>query len=97
MKKKLLVLIFFGFLVIAPNLVLAECGNIGFFNRFSLEGPNTVMLYLGSKAVARFDLQTCSVRPDSIIELLKNYVCDGDEIVIDGFKCTIMEVKPFGP
>ncbi len=86
-----------SFLVLLPGLVWAECGTIGFFNRFAIEGMNTVTLYLGPQAVARFDLQTCSIRPDSTIQLIKNYVCDGDEVIVDGANCTVIEVKPLGP
>jgi hypothetical protein len=47
--------------------------------------------------VVRFDVQNCDVRASSKIQLLKSYVCDGDEIVIDGKRCVIMEIKQIGP
>jgi hypothetical protein len=86
-----------GVVFLAPNLSLAEWGNIGGFSNFSLEGTNTVILLAGPLPVARFDVLDCSVQPTSKIQLIKSYVCDGDEIMIDGSRCTMMEIKPLGP
>jgi hypothetical protein len=97
MKKNILFALCLGILLLLPNLSLAECTNIGGFDHFSLQGANTVTLYSGSKPIANFDVQNCSVEPSSKIELIKSDVCDGDEILIDGSKCTIMEIKPLGP
>jgi hypothetical protein len=36
----------------------------------------------------------CAVKPSSKILPLKSDVCDGDTIMIDGMKCTMMEIKP---
>jgi hypothetical protein len=89
--------LFLGMVFLLPTLSQAECGSIGHFSSFSLEGTNRVVLYSGSKPVASFDVQSCSVQPSSKIELIKSDVCDGDAIMIDGSKCTIMEIKPMGP
>ena len=75
----------------------AECTDIGYFNNFTLEGANTVILYAGSMPVVRFDVQNCEVRPSSKIQLLRSYVCDGDEIMIDGKRCVMMEIRQIGP
>ena len=97
MKKSIFFFLCLAILFLLPNLGSAECTNIGYFNSFSLEGNNTVILYAGSGPVVRFDVQDCSVQPSSRIQLLKSDVCDGNEIMIDGFKCTIIEIKPLGP
>jgi hypothetical protein len=62
-----------------------------------LVGNNTVILFAGSSPVAQFDVLDCSVQPTSRIQLMKSDVCDGDEIMIDGSRCTMMEIKPLGP
>jgi len=80
-----------------PSLSSAECTTICAFSNFSLEGTNTVVLYAGSSPVARFDVLDCNVQPTSKIQLIKSSVCDGDEIMIDGSRCTMMEIKPLGP
>jgi len=97
MKKKILFMTCLVAIFLLPNLSAAECTSIGYFNSFSLEASNTVILYAASKPVLRFDVLNCTVQPSSKIQPLKSDVCDGDEIMIDGFKCTMMEIKPLGP
>jgi len=93
MKKNILILIFLGILLILPNFVLADCADLGGFNGFVLSRGNTVVLYAGSTPTGQFDVQDCDVQPQSRILLLKSMVCDGDEVVIDGNRCTVMDVK----
>jgi len=97
MKKKILFMTCLLALILLPNLSSAECTSIGYFSSFSLEGQNTVILYAASQPVLRFDVLNCSVQPSSKIQVLKSDVCDGDEIMIDGSRCTMMEIKPVGP
>jgi hypothetical protein len=97
MKKKILLTVCLGIFFLLPSLSSAECTRIGGFNNFSLEGTNTVVLYAGSSPIVRFDVLDCSVQPTSRIRLIKSDVCDGDEIMIDGERCTMMEIKPLGP
>ncbi len=96
MKKTILLSAFSFFFLILPVLAAADCINIGRFNGFSLQG-NTVTVYSGSSPVARFDIQNCSVQASSRIDLIKSDVCDGDEILIDGARCIMMELKSLGP
>jgi len=97
MKKKILLMIGLAVIFLLPNLSSAECTSIGYFNSFFLEGPSTVILYAASKPILRFDLLNCVVQPSSKIRVIKSDVCDGDEIMIDDFYCTMMEIKPLGP
>jgi hypothetical protein len=97
MKREILLPLCFGILFLLPNLSSAECTDIGYFSSFTLEGSNTVILYAASMPVVRFDVQNCDVRPSSKIQLLKTNVCDGDEIMIDGKRCVMMNIKPIGP
>ncbi len=97
MKKKILFMTGLVVIFLLPNLSSAECTSIGYFTSFFLDGPSTVILYAASKPVLRFDVLDCTVQPSSKIQPLKSDVCDGDEILIDGVKCTMMEIKPLGP
>ncbi|HVP79014.1 MAG TPA: hypothetical protein VMV04_14095 [Thermodesulfobacteriota bacterium] len=94
MKKSILILACIGVLGVLPNLVLADCGDIGGFSNFSVSG-NTVTLYSGSTPFIKFDVQ-CSIQPNSNLQLVKAYVCDGDEILVDGSRCTILNVTTSG-
>jgi hypothetical protein len=96
MKTNILVLACLGILLILPSLVLADCVDIGSFSNFALTGTNTVTLYSGSQPAVKFDVQSCDVKDTSSIRLIKSYVCDGDEVMIDGSKCTVMSVTSSG-
>ncbi len=93
MKRYIFILMCLGVLLILPHLVLADCVDLGGFNGFVLQGANTVVLYAGSTPVGQFDVQNCDVKPKSRILLLNSMVCDGNEVTIDGNRCTVMDVK----
>ncbi len=95
--KNIFLVLCFGIFFLLPSLSSAGCTDIGYFTNFLLEGANTVILYAGSTPVARFDVQNCEVRPSSKIRLLKSYVCDGDEILIDDKRCVMLDIKQIGP
>jgi len=91
MKKNILILACLGILVVLPNLVIADCGDFGGFTGFYLNG-NTVTLLSNNTPYIKFDAD-CPIQPTSRIQLLRGYMCDGDEILVDGSKCLIMNVN----
>jgi hypothetical protein len=93
MKNNISILLCLGIFLILPNLVSADCCDLGGFTNFALSRGNTVVLYAGSTPTGQFDVQNCDVQPQSKILLLKSMVCDGDEVIIDGNRCTVMDVK----
>ena len=93
MKRNVLILIFSGVLLALPHFALAGCHDLGGFSNFVLEGSNTVVLYGGSTPTGKFDVQNCDVQAQSRILLLNSMVCDGDEVMIDGNRCTVMNVS----
>ncbi len=93
MKKSILILLSLVLSLLIPGLVLADCDDLGGFTGFVLQGTNTVVLYAGSSPTGQFDIQGCNVTPTSSILLMKSMVCDGDEVLIDGTKCTVMNIK----
>ncbi len=95
MKRNVLVLVCLGVFVVLPNLVLADCADLGGFTSFSITGGNTVTLYAGNTPFVKFDTQ-CDIQPTSKLQLIKGYVCDGDEVLVDGSKCTILNVVSSG-
>jgi len=92
MKKNILILVCLGILVVLPNLVLADCADIGWFSSFSVTADNTVTLYAMNQPVVKFDVQG-GIDPTSKLQLIKSYVCDGDEVLVDGFKSTILNIN----
>ena len=92
MKKKLLVLFCLGVSVILPNLVFADCADVGGYSNFVLQGDNTVILYARGVPFTKFDVQ-CPIQSTSQLMFLKSSVCDGDDVMVDGSKCTVLNVK----
>ena len=92
MRKNILIVVCFGIFLILPSLALADCADLGGYSSFALTGGNTVTLYSGTTPFVKFDVQ-CSIQSTSRLQLIKGYVCDGDEVLIDGSRCTIMNVN----
>lgn len=95
MTKCIFIFLCFGIFMALPNLTLADCADLGGFTSFSVTGGNTVTLYSGTKPFVKFDVQ-CDIQPTSRLQLIKGYVCDGDEVLVDGSKCTILNVVSSG-
>ncbi len=95
MKGNTLTLVCLGIFVVLPSVVLADCGDIGGFTSFSVRGGNTVTLHSVNRPFVKFDAQ-CDIQPTSKLQLIKGYVCDGDEVLVDGSKCTILNVVTSG-
>ena len=93
MNQNILIALCFGALLVPPSLVIAGCCDLGGFNSFVISRGNTVILYAGSTPTGQFDVQDCDVQPQSRILLRNSMVCDGDEVIIDGNRCTVMDVK----
>ena len=73
-----------------PAPASANCMSI-YFDNFYIQQNGTVVLYNGSAPVAKLDLD-CIINPDSRIRLLKNYLCDSDEILVDDSSCKVISV-----
>lgn len=93
MRKKMLILLSFAVLLLAPNLVLSDCVDLGHSTSWYAQGAHTIIFYAGPRPLGHVDLWDCTVNPSSMIHLTSNYVCDSDKIIIDGEECTIMTVS----
>jgi hypothetical protein len=91
--KRTLILLYALLFFLLPNVAGADCANVRYFNNFYILEDDTVILYFWSAPLAQLDLQNCTVTPNSEIRLLSGYLCDGDAILIDGSRCTIMSVR----
>ena len=92
MKRNFLIMLCLFFLLVLPKVASADCLSVGPFDNFIVQGDDTVILYYGSVALVQIELN-CSVNPKSKIRLLKNYCCDGDDIMIDDSTCSIITLK----
>ncbi len=91
MKKNFSILSFL-LILIMPTPLLADCIPVPQFTNFMVEGGRRVILYYGNVPIVKFDVD-CRVKPTSKIRLLKDSVCDGDDIEIDGRKCSVLTAK----
>ena len=91
MKKKISILAGLSVLFLLPSLGLADCCDLAGFTSYAVDANNTVILYAGNVPVAKFSVQ-CSIQSDSKVQLLKTYMCDGDELLVDGSRCMVNNV-----
>jgi hypothetical protein len=94
MRKTIFILFSSAMLFLSPNLVLSDCMDIGGppFTSFYIQGGHTIIFYRDSWPIAYLDVPYCTLYPSSSVRLIRNYVCDGDKIIVDNEACTIMNV-----
>ena len=80
-------------ILLFPTFVSADCVDLGRFTNWILETSHTLVFYAGAKPLARLDIPNCEIDPSSKILLRTSYVCDLDEIIIDGVPCHIITVE----
>jgi hypothetical protein len=93
MKQIVILLLIFSMVLFFPILVSADCLDLGEFTNWVLEDEHTVVFYRQMRPMARLEIPNCSIRPSSNIRLIKSYICDSDDIVIDNEKCHIMTLR----
>jgi len=93
MGKKVVVLLGVAIVLLSPAVVLPNCVDLGRASSLYVQGGHSIIFYWGVSPIGRVNVPYCSVSPSSSIRLLKNYVCDGDKIIIDGSGCVIMNVS----
>jgi hypothetical protein len=90
---KMVILMGLTIVLLCPGLVLSDCMDFGRSTSFYVQGGHSIIFYSGLMPIARVEVPYCALSPSSSVSLMKSYVCDGDNIMIDGSKCTIMTVS----
>ena len=80
-------------ILLFPTFVSADCADLGRYTSWILETSNAIVFYAGQRPLARVEIPNCEIRPLSTIRLINSYVCDADEIMIDGVACHIISVQ----
>ena len=80
-------------ILLLPTFVSADCADLERYTGWILDSPHAVIFYAGKRPLARVELQNCEIRPLSRIRLLSSYVCESDEIEIDGEACHIVSLE----
>ena len=92
MRKAMSLLTGLIVLLAFPPAVPADCVKVGSFDSFTLVKDDTVILYSGGAAVVKIETN-CTVYEKSRVLLLKNFICDGDDIKIDDKTCNMASVS----
>jgi hypothetical protein len=93
MGKKIVVLLGLTIVLLSPGIVLSDCVDLGRATSLYVQGGHAIIFYWGLTPIARVQVPYCSLSASSSIRLIKNYVCDGEKIIIDGSECMIMTVS----
>jgi hypothetical protein len=80
-------------LLLSPTLVLGDCADLSNYTDWVREDSHTIVFYEGNIPLARLNIPYCEVLPSSTVRLIKFYMCDSDDIIIDNNRCTLMTVK----
>jgi len=93
MRKKIVILLGLGIMLLSPSVVLPDCMDLNRSTSLYVQGGHSIIFYEGLRPIARLDVPYCALSPSSSIRLINNYVCDGDKIIIDDSACMIMSVS----
>ncbi len=85
------VLLFLVFLS-CPVAATSDCVDLTRSTSYYVQGAHTIIFYEGVRPVALVEVPYCAIHQDANIRLTKNYLCDFDNILIDGGTCSIMTV-----
>ena len=76
-----------------PTAGFADCTELGHFDTCVVQHDGSIIFYRGNYPLGRVELQHCTPDSSSNIRLSRSFVCEGDEILVDGERCKIMTVK----
>ena len=93
MRKNIPMLLGLFFILVLPAAASADCTSPGPFDNFVVHGDDTVIPYNGSNAIVKIETNG-SIDQKSKIHFTKNYVCEGDDILVDDAACNIVTVTP---
>ena len=79
--------------ILFPTFVSADCADLEKYTSWILETSHTILFYDGERPLARVEIPYCEITPLSTIRLLNSYVCESDEMMVDGVACRIITVK----
>jgi hypothetical protein len=77
---------------LTSSFAWAACADISNATNWSNINTHKIIVYRGSKAIVVLDIPYCDIYPSSGIRLDKEYICDGDKIIVSGTACDIRNV-----
>ena len=86
----LLVILIYG---LTSSLAWATCADLSNATNWSNINTHKIIIYRGSKAIVIMEIPYCDIYPSSTIGLNKEYLCDGEKIIVSGAACTIRSIS----
>lgn len=77
---------------LTSSLAAAACADLSNATNWSNINSHKIIIYRGSKAIAIVEVPYCDIYPSSTIGLDKEYICDGDRIIVSGNACDIRSI-----
>lgn len=70
----------------------AACADLKNATNWSNLNSHKIIVYRENKAIAILDIPYCTIYPSSSIRIDKEYICNGDNIIVSGIACDIRNV-----
>ena len=77
---------------LASSFACAGCADLSNTTSWANINPHKILIYRGSKAIALLEIPYCDIYPSSSIRLGKEYICDGDKVLVASVACDIRTV-----
>ena len=92
MKRSILILSLFFVFLCCADAALSDCIDMSRATTWAVQDSRTIIYYSQNAPVAKFVLQDCEVSGSSNIQLTKTYMCDEDNLIVDGQPCGLMSL-----
>jgi hypothetical protein len=78
---------------LTSSLAWASCTDLSNATNWSNINTHKIIIYRGNKAIAIVEVPSCEIYPSSTIGLDKEYICNGDKIIVSGTACDIRNIS----
>ena len=89
----MVILMGLAIVLLCPGLVLSDCVDLKRSTSSDVQGGHSIVFYESLRPIARVEVPYCALNPLSSVRLMNSYVCEGDNIMIDGSKCIIISIS----
>jgi hypothetical protein len=77
---------------LTSSFAWAACVDLSDVTNWSNINMHKIIMYQENKAIAILEIPYCDIYASSTIRLDKEYVCNGDKIIVSGVACDIRNV-----
>jgi hypothetical protein len=92
MKRNIIIVTIFSVFLCYTNVTLCDCTDLHRATSWVVQDERTIIYYAENTSVAKIVLQDCEVSSSSNVRLTKTYMCDEDNLIIDGQECALMSL-----